>query len=553
MKPKDSSALAKATVGAALVVAVAAGCGGPTTVETGFEQSPSITLPELAPARGVILISLDTLRADRLGAYGYGGGTSPFLDQIAAERGILFERVVAQYPGTLISHMSMLTGLYPREHGVFPPASTLSGEIPLLAEVLQKKGFRTSGHTEGGFMDGDFGFARGFDEFTDTPYQDDRDIERTFSRGLEFLAGLEAEDNFFLFLHTYSIHDPYLPPAGFGEVGDKQIEPPPTAKSLKEANRGFTATSPTVVAAYSRLYDASVRYVDGQLERFFGELEELGLIDEVVVIVTSDHGEAFGEHGRLGHEQTYPEELLVPLIVIHPDLDTGLRVLGLAELVDVAPTIFELVTGTSMDNVSGRSLMSTTSPRLAYSETADPARQRVHLSAENGDFWMLIETEYLSDPDGAWLPLDNAIDVQRPADLELLAFDGPKQVSVVVEDEFIDELEIRGHWKDVPIVGSGRARVRLLTDKCQSPQRLGSGDDPRCLALKLGKIPPRRVELFELERDPAAANDLSRVEDVRTRRMVRELRERNFTSRASGEAISLDDETVATLKALGYL
>ncbi|MGB5175506.1 MAG: sulfatase-like hydrolase/transferase, partial [Thermoanaerobaculia bacterium] len=179
------------------VVALLAGCG--------LRQSPPSGGFDPQPTRGYILISIDTLRADHLGAYGYDRDTSPFLDSLAAS-GTLFERAVVQYPSTLTSHMSIFTGLYPQEHEVLPPSTVLSGEIETLPEIFQRHGFRTAGHTEGGFMAGGYGFARGFDEFTDTAYGSDTDVERTFRRGLDSLQSLEADEPFFLFLHTYAVH-----------------------------------------------------------------------------------------------------------------------------------------------------------------------------------------------------------------------------------------------------------------------------------------------------------------------------------------------------------
>ena len=124
-------------------------------------------LPAPEPTRGVILISLDTLAADHLSAYGYERETSPFLDSLAA-RGTLFENAIVQYPSTLVSHVSMFTGLYPQEHGVLPFSSRrLSAAIDTLPERFAHHGFRTAGHTEGGYVSRDFGFERGFDEFAD--------------------------------------------------------------------------------------------------------------------------------------------------------------------------------------------------------------------------------------------------------------------------------------------------------------------------------------------------------------------------------------------------
>ncbi len=510
-------------------------------------------IPPLDAVRGVVLISLDTLRADRLGLYGYQRDTSPFLDRLAAERGIVFERTISQYPGTLISHMSMLTGLYPREHGVLPPASILPSNVPLLAELLAERGFRTAGHTEGGFMDGDFGFKRGFEEFTDTSYSQDQDIERTLSRGVDFLQRLGEQDRFFLFLHSYSVHDPYLPPSGFGVNADLVPEPAPTGETIKEFNRGFLSVADSTIADYSDRYDASIRYADQVVSNFFSRLEELGLAEDTAVIITSDHGEAFAEHGRLGHEQTYPEELWVPLIVVHPGVERGVRIDGLAELIDLPPTILEMLDLEADWEVSGRDLITTQSGGRAHSETSDPARQQVLFRQDGEQLWMLVDTEYLSDPDGSWLPLDNSIDVDTPAELELVSFAGPKEAAVWVDGHLEQRSAVGGGWSALEIAGEGRKRVRLRSESCTSPQRLGVGGDPRCLSLKMRGRPAKRLELFELSGDPTASEDRSYQDGQRLRRLVGELGSWEFELRGTSKSLELDPETRRTLESLGYL
>lgn len=173
-------------------------------------QDPAVR--DLQPSRGYVLISLDTLRADRLGSYAADRQASPFFDTLA-QRGTLFEHVAAPYPATLVSHMSMFTGLYPPQHTVYPPAGVLPKGVWTLAEEMRQAGYRTEAHTEGGFVAAGYGFERGFEVYDDTSYSADVDIERTFGRGLEFLDSLAPGERFFLFLHSYSTHDPYDPPA----------------------------------------------------------------------------------------------------------------------------------------------------------------------------------------------------------------------------------------------------------------------------------------------------------------------------------------------------
>ncbi len=334
---------------ALLVLLALPGCGdgGP---------APSAA-PAPPPTRGYLLISHDPLGAKHLGAYGSERPTSPFFDSLAG-RGVLFENAFVQYPSTLVSHMSIFTGLYPQQHGVFPPSFRLSPEIPTLPERFAQAGFRTAGHTEGGFVGRGYGFARGFDEFTDPRFRDTTDIEKTFEKGLAFLRGLAPEERFFLFLHTYSVHDPYLPPEPYASMFWPDEPPPgPDRLPIRRVNAGLFGVDERLLEYYEALYDGGVRYADSVLESFFAELGELGLDSQTTVVITSDHGEEFRQHGRVGHTQVYPETLHVPLLVLHPELGTGRRVRELVQSIDVAPTLLELAGAPPLEAASGRSLV----------------------------------------------------------------------------------------------------------------------------------------------------------------------------------------------------
>ena len=322
----------------------------PLPAQTGFEP---------APTRGYILISIDALRADHLGLYGYPKPTSPFLDELA-RRATVFDHAFAQVPSTLPSHMSMFTGLYPAEHGVFPPSSVLAPEIRTLPEILLHAGFRTAGHTEGGYVQGGYGFARGFGEWTDTPYVDDTDVERTFAHGVAFLKSLKPSERFFLFLHSYTVHDPYWPPEQYRQMFWPGPPPPsagePSGPHFAAINNGLEVTTPAAVDYYEAMYDASIRYLDDALRQLFADLEASGLAADTTVILTSDHGEEFFEHGKLVHTQIYPECLHIPLLVVHPAQRAGLRIGRLAQTIDFAPTIYDLAGVTPPPGLSGASL-----------------------------------------------------------------------------------------------------------------------------------------------------------------------------------------------------
>jgi arylsulfatase A-like enzyme len=368
-----------------LLAACLAGCGG----DRG---------PLLPGTRGYLLISIDTLRADHLGCYGYGRDTSPFLDSLA-RRGVLFENAFVQLPGTLPSHMSIFTGLYPGEHGVYPPAGVLSPEIETLPEAFQRSGFRTAGHTEGGYVHGGYGFARGFDEFSHEALQVETDVERTTARGLDFLRRLEGGDRFFLFLHTYVVHDPYFPPAEYRDRFWPQPAPDAfaaTGPNLAAFNRGRTTMTPEALEFYRASYDASIRYADDVFKSFFAELSRLGLDRDLTVVLTSDHGEEFREHGKMVHEQIYRETLHVPLIVLHPGIDAARRAAAVVQSIDIAPTLYELAGIRPGNRISGQSLV----PLLAglpgdrtqaYAESWD--RSRHSLVTRDGDrLYQLVTT-----------------------------------------------------------------------------------------------------------------------------------------------------------------
>ncbi|MGE0639734.1 MAG: sulfatase [Thermoanaerobaculia bacterium] len=520
------------------------------------------------PTRGYILISIDTLRADHLGAWGYELPTSPFLDQLAA-RSTVFENAWSQVPSTLPSHISMFTGLYPAEHGVFPPSAVLSPEIHTLPELLRQAGFRTGGHTEGGYVQGGYGFARGFDEWTDTPYDGDADIVRTLGRGLEFARGVPAGERFFLFLHSYTVHDPYEPPEPYRSMF--WSGPPPADAGSADGphfaavNSGAATASPEAIAYYRALYDGSIRYLDDALRSFFGELESSGLLAETTVILTSDHGEEFGEHGRLVHTQIYPECLHVPLLVVHPGQPTGSRSGALAESVDLLPTILDLAGAPAAPGISGSSLRGAiehpdaTPAGEAYAEVKIHNFQaRTLIQAEHAQLWQAIHAEAVSEADGFWASKQSTFDAVPPAfEFGGVAFHTPREIAVTVDGRPRPPLRFETDWKSFRIElppKPAKQRIRLTTPECESPLSLGLGNDGRCLSFKLHGATFERRELYELTADRRATDDRSTADPDRLRALLRRLRQGySHQPRFIPESSALTDEQVRHLKALGYL
>jgi arylsulfatase A-like enzyme len=308
---------------------------------------PQLLLPDSEP-RGpnLILISLDTLRSDHLSGYGYPRETSPTIDSSLIAKGTSFARVSSTHPITHISHVSIFSGLYPAaQPGIRRVPNDSS--IRMLAEALRDAGFLTSAWTEDGWVSASSGFARGFQRFIEYAFMDQGRGEQIFAAGKAFVREHRAE-RFFLFLHTYKTHSPYWSSPGYqslfaddGLWADGTLDP------------FVTLDHQSVVDDYDR----AIRELDDRLGSFLSELDELELSSNTHVVIVSDHGEAFGEHGAYLHGFAGNEEqLAVPLVIRGPGVAAGRRVESPVSIVDVAPTLLDLLELPALSNVQGRSL-----------------------------------------------------------------------------------------------------------------------------------------------------------------------------------------------------
>jgi len=328
-----------------VVVMIACGQTPPPPPPATFELPQVRTLPEDAPT--VVLISIDTLRPDRLGCYGHQQPTSPNLD-LFREDAVLFSTAISQAPSTLPSHATMLTSLLPEHHGAFfSRRSPLPGHLPKLATVLGAAGYRTAAFTGGGQIAPEFGLDRGFEVYGVN--QGGPDFAEAVRSGLEWL-GRDAGRPAFLFLHTYQVHHPYTPDADLLPIFDDGYAGPLPGEISKELlnsiNRGELVIDDRDLGHIEAAYDAEIRSVDQAFGELLSGLEALGLAENTLVVFTSDHGEEFGEHGVVGwHSHTLYDELLrVPLVIRFPDgLAAGQTVEAQVRLLDIAPTIASVV------------------------------------------------------------------------------------------------------------------------------------------------------------------------------------------------------------------
>ncbi len=302
----------------------------------------------------VVLISIDTLRADHLALYGYREGRTPNLDALGRES-VVFENAISHVPLTLPAHASLFTGLLPPKHEVRDNIGfTLAPSHRTLAERFKAAGFATGGAVSAYVLRSQTGIARGFDVYEDALVLDAANeslgaLQRDGGVAVaSLLRFVEAQDGkrFFAFLHLYEPHTPWSPPEAY--------------RDLK---------SP---------YDGEVAYADELVGRFLEGLRARGLADHTIVAITSDHGEGLGDHGEQEHGLfLYRESVHVPLLVRLPDgAGKGLRVAGPVAQVDIAPTILDLagVPADSMDGVSLRGAIKAlkTEARTVYSETLYP-------------------------------------------------------------------------------------------------------------------------------------------------------------------------------------
>jgi len=315
------------------------------------------------PVKHIILICIDTLRADRVGCYGYPHKTSPNLDAFADES-VLFETVVVPFPLTLPSHSSMFTGTIPPYHGVRDNYDYQLDKSNLtIAEILKGNGFTTGGIISSDAMLSVTGINQGFETYVED-YEDikkdgrgiGRRAHQTTKLASDWLEKHCKDDKFFLFLHYFDPHAPYSPPEPFAST--------------------FA----------DNLYDGEIAYTDESIDRLIKILKQLELYDSTMIIVTSDHGEMLGEHGESEHGFfIYESAIKVPLIIKMPSKTKPRRISEIVGLVDIVPTICSAAKIPVPDHVQGMDLSvyfkrkaKTEKDRYMYSEVIFPKKHQAN-------------------------------------------------------------------------------------------------------------------------------------------------------------------------------
>ena len=367
-----------------------------------------------APPAGIIVVVIDTLRADHLGCHGYARPTSPFIDTLARE-GAQFVHAHAPAPWTVPSTASIMTGLYPSEHGAELPGPVrhlgetpplqMADQVRTLSQILQERGFATALFSANPYLFGRF--KRGFD----VAEVGRRTATEITDAALRFLTG-HSDRPFFIHIQYMDLHQPLEPPSEFAALFPV-ASPQPAEDRHKEwayadgkqlDTPGFAAFRDHKLA----LYDGALRYVDSEIARLWAGVEALALAESTLVVVTSDHGEEFWDHALVGADMggdprgfygighghsMFQEQLRAPLIFRGPRVAAGWRIESPVSLVDITPTLLEMVDLGAPPAMSGTSLV----PHFQASETEDRRRSRplfAESPAYGPDAWSLIDWPY---------------------------------------------------------------------------------------------------------------------------------------------------------------
>lgn len=418
--------------------------------------------PPLCNGCNVLLISLDTFGAKHASLYNPGIRTTPFLETLA-EKSVVFDRAYAQSSWTLPSHAALLTGQYPWDIDVWDVLDPLPTTSTTIASYLESAGYQTGAFSFGAFVQPFMNFDLGFSEFVGSPSQATwNDIPDIFNDALGWLDRRDDTRPFFLFLRPFELHDPYG--AGDGEVHLGEIvdlntadEPPPQ----EEARR------------LRDLYRSDIARVDSALQTLFDELENRGVLENTVIIITSDHGEEFGEHGTVGfHSVTlYAENTHVPLLITLPNGEST-RVPYTVEVRSIPATIAELIGKPIPATFAGASLV----PLIRGTEAANRTVRSLTIH-QRDKLLSTIEAAYESVK-------NNPVSERLPERRE--AYEGPYLASVR-----------EGNWHALRTFAGARELYRLDTDPEEQanlePSLLSftrslSGDDRRTLQKVLTEL-----------------------------------------------------------------
>jgi arylsulfatase A-like enzyme len=386
---------------------------------------------ESHPTRNIVLITLDTTRADRLGCYGNRRDATPNLDRLAAE-GLLFENAFTPVPSTLPSHCSIMTGMYPARHGVHDNGIyRLDEGFTTLAERLRGAGYRTGAFVSAFVLDRQFGLAQGFDTYDDqvdeplidadpdqirledeehgrwiaqlaSPFERRADA---VSRGAIDWLRQSSQEHFFLWVHYFDPHTSYAAPEPWTTRFDPdyagEMDGSPETFERIFVENDWTTAADVPRADFDHMvarYDGEIAFMDHWIGKLLDTLVETDQLENTLIVVVGDHGESFGKHGQIWEHNShiFDDVVRVPFIVRPPGgMPGGRRIAGVVRTLDVAPTILEFAGVSGLDGIDGRSLLPVIEDPPGETPDADI-------------FLQALRDRQLIDSDHSWLGLRTA-------------------------------------------------------------------------------------------------------------------------------------------------
>jgi arylsulfatase A-like enzyme len=325
-----------------LLVVVVGTVAGAAVMDRGARRRPN-----------VLLVSIDSLRADHVGAYGHPQDTTPTIDALARD-GALFAWAITSAPWTIPAHATLLTGLPPEVHGVTSYVRRLAPDAVTLAEALRDAGWDTAAFVSGPTVSARYGFDQGFASFDESVVEQDHHKSPQGATSPGVIALVDgflqrwSDDGrrqpFFVFLHLWDVHYDYAPPPPYDRMFDPGYVGDLTSENYIRNPRIHRGMDPRELDHVRALYDGEIRFTDDHLGRLIARLRELGVLDDTIVVVTSDHGDEFFEHGLKGHAVSVFDEVVhVPLVIRYPRrIPAGLRIDEQVRLMDVPATILGL-------------------------------------------------------------------------------------------------------------------------------------------------------------------------------------------------------------------
>ena len=409
-----------------MIIAVAVGGGLFALIILGLSPSQATQAeggpPQLTSSKttatntpNIILIIADALRADHVSSNGYDRPTTPNLDTYIAEQGVSFSNATTLAAWTFPSNAATFTGRAPSSIGVnwSNPSSAIPAEEMMLAEYLHEAGYSTVGFVANWFVNAQFGFDQGFDLYERLPRSDD-DIEaranKVSARAIElldsqWLSGQDRGQPLFLLLYYYDPHTWYTPPPPYDTMYDSTYTDPLTGEYYAHGDpvvSGVYTPTERDVEHIQALYDGEITYWDHHLGEILAYLDSHGLLDDSIVIVTSDHGQMFGEHDKWVHRNSLYEEVLrVPLLIRYTGVvSAGLVVTTPVQTMDITPTILDWLDLPIPGNLDGRSL-STLAQGIIPTQTYPIFSEQGQDKLIDPD-WYVPEHDLLSIRRGNW-------------------------------------------------------------------------------------------------------------------------------------------------------